>query len=152
MQDCSGERIRDVGRQTIDSYLKIVSHSYPLLAPATFLMNVSLLCAAHFLFYRTGESCTGGGGEMRMERVGLRERARRNCCSPVFKCYQRNKRRIFVSLEGHEMQRKTGISPGSRLWKRPDDTKAGGDEEEYSSKSERPQSEIKFLPLTCCVS
>lgn len=50
------------------------------------------------------------------------------------------------------MQRKTGISPGSRLWKSRDDKKAGGDEEECSLKSERPQSEIKFLPLTCCVS
>lgn len=60
----------------MDSYLKIVSHSYPLLAPATFLMNVSLLCAAHFLFYRTGESCTGEGdedGEGRAERASQKE-------------------------------------------------------------------------------
>lgn len=56
----------------MDSYLKIGSHSYPLLAPATFLMNASLLHAVHFLFCRTGESLELGR-EIRMEKVGLRE-------------------------------------------------------------------------------
>lgn len=151
MQDSSRERISDVERKTMDSCLKTLSHSYPLLAPATFLVNVSLLCAAHFPFYRTGEACTQEGEEDG-EGKSWESEPEGTVAVQFLNATEETKWGVFSRLEEHEMHEQAGLSPGSWLWKRLDDVKSEGHEEECSLTSERPQSVIQFLPLTCCVS
>lgn len=136
MQDCSRERISDVERKTMDSYLKILSHSYPLLVPATFLVNVSLLCAAHFPFYRTGEACTQEGDE---DGEGKSQESEPEGTAAVqfVNATEETNGGVFPRLEEHEVHGQAGLSPGSWLWKRLDEVKSEGHEEECSLKSEK---------------
>lgn len=60
------EKIRNIERKRMDSHIKILSDWYPLSVSSPFLMNVSLLCTAHFLFYQTGVSHSQAGGAERI--------------------------------------------------------------------------------------